>query len=121
MSRPSLTAALIGERTSASRVEIAQGEQDELVLTAWHDDSVAARKVLLRTAGDYSCESGSVKITFHERRGEPVALWGVRFVAYLNRARDGSLVVRRDEVGGGVVFLIPFVGAGRIWARFNPW
>lgn len=64
----------------------------------------------------YHCADGMLLVA----RPQGLAMVGVAMSmqARLAPAVDGSLVVETRESGGGVVIVVPYVGAYRYWSRF---
>jgi hypothetical protein len=46
--------------------------------------------------------------------------WGEQRVT-LRKSADGSLIVRTEPSGIGILMIVPFVFVGRYWYRYTPY
>lgn len=106
--------------STVAQVRITQLDNDNLEISAWHDQKLVSKEIYSKRNEEYSCSSKGVEISIGKME-KTVGAPGEGVILYLAKSADGALVIERKSSAGGYSLLyIPMVGSSYEWYRFKP-
>jgi len=105
--------------SGVTQLQIAGTNNGKIEISAWHKQKLVSRKIYSKGNEQYSCSSKGVEIPIG--RIEKSGAEAEGGILYLNKSRDGALVIERKTSAGGYSLLyIPMVSSSYEWYRFKP-
>ncbi len=100
-----------------THISFQQKDQDSLSIIAWRDKEMLCSKTLSLKAGDFKCEDGW--LIFNSTILLAGGLVMTKNWQTIRVSRSGDyLLVKMEEIGVGIIFLVPAAGSDTAWMRF---
>lgn len=101
-----------------THISFSHSKQGELDIELFKNGMSIFRKILSIKDGDLSCESGFLKIEIKENLNQEGVI-GTEWNIFTFAQVEENLIVKRENGAVGTMFLVPVVGVGTNWYKFQ--
>ena len=108
----------LGMWRNVSEISLQQEGQNHLSITAWAEGKVLYSETLSKYADGFVCEEGWLKIRASSGGGTSGGMWTSHWVRGFSNA-GGHLLEKEEYEGFAMLLVIPIVGSGTRWYRFQ--
>jgi len=109
-------------RANVDRADVSVTAVGTLQVKAVYKNGESKGKTYVASKGEYACKRGKIEIPYSDAMaiGGPLIMGTSQGTITLAKAQDGALIIQDAASGVGLVFLVvPAVGSGHQWLRFE--